>query len=178
MLNSFSPERGSDLAHFLFDTIVCLLEFFLLLVESFEVVVIGDDDLRGAIELAPEVRDCLFQSFHVRNGFFAPLSPQPCPHGSPFLVFPPVVLRQCPFFSYLSGVIAGVHLFPSVFVAIVVKTMLPACDVSMGPSGPSLTRLLLRGPVHSWVCFHFLSPIMVVGDAWLSRSPGELWVPA
>jgi len=39
MLNSFSPERGSDVAHSLFGSIVGLFKFFLLLVPSFEVVV-------------------------------------------------------------------------------------------------------------------------------------------
>jgi len=34
------------------------------------------------------------------------------------------------------------------------------------------------GPVLSWVCFHLVSPLVVVGDPWFSRSPGELWVPA
>ena len=110
--------------------------------------------------------------------FFAPLSPQPCPHGSSLLVFPPVVLRQCPFSPHLSGVIASVHLFPSVFIAIVVEAMVPGLDVSMGPSGPSLTRLLLWGLVLSWVRFHLLSPVVVVCDVWFSQSPGELAVPA
>ena len=80
-------------------------------------------------------------------------------------------------FSHLSGIVAGVHLFPSVVATRVVKTVLPAHDVLMGPSGPALLRLLV-GPVFTWVRFHFLLPVVVVGDAWLSRSPGELWVPA
>jgi len=93
MLDSFLPQHTLDLAHPLFDSIVCLLEFFLFLVESFEVVVFCDDGLRGAIELASETRDCFFQSFHVRNhSFFSPLPPQPCPHGSSLLVFPSVML--------------------------------------------------------------------------------------
>ena len=111
--------------------------------------------LGGAIELALEVRYCPFQSFHVWNSFFARLSSQPCPHGFSLVVLPPVGLRQYPLFSHLSGVLAGVHLFPSVFVAIVVKTILPACDFPMGSSRPSLSRLLLLwGPVRSWVRFH------------------------
>ena len=120
----------------------------------------------------------LSRAFTSGIAFFAPLSPQPCPHGSSLFVFPSIVFRQCPLFSHLSGAIAGVHLFPSVFIAIVVKAVLPACDVSMGPSGPSLTRFLSWGPVLSWVCFHPMSPVMVVDDPWLSGSPGELWVPA
>jgi len=55
MLNSFSPECGSDLAHPLFDSIVGLLEFFLILVELFEVVVFCHNDLGSAIQLASEV---------------------------------------------------------------------------------------------------------------------------
>ena len=53
--------------------------------------------------------------------------------------------------------------------------MLPARDVSVGPCSPSLTRLL-GGLVLSRVGFHLLSPMVVVGDPWLSRSSGELWV--
>jgi len=75
MLNSFSPERGSDLAHPLFDLIVCWLEFFLLLVESFEVVVFYHNYLGGTIEFATEVRYSPVQSFYVVTSFFAPL---PC----------------------------------------------------------------------------------------------------
>ena len=71
MPNSFSPERGSDLAHPVFDSIVGLLKFFLLLVESFEVVVFCHNDLGGAVQLASEVRYLPFQGFH---GFLAPLS--------------------------------------------------------------------------------------------------------
>ena len=52
MLESFSPEAGSDLAHYLFGSIVGLLEFFLLLVQSFEVVVFCHNDLGSAMELA------------------------------------------------------------------------------------------------------------------------------
>ena len=92
MLNPFLPEHTPDLAHPLFGSIVGLLEFFLFLIESFEVVVFCDNGLRGAIELASEVRNCLFQGFHVWNRFFAPHSPQPCPHGFSFIVFPSVIL--------------------------------------------------------------------------------------
>ena len=116
MLNPFPPERGSDLSHPLFDFIVGLLYFLFFLVKSFEVVVFRDNDLGCSIELASEVRDFCFQIFHMWNGFFAPLSPKLCPHASSFVVFPPVVLQQCHFFSHLFGVIAGVHLFPSVVV--------------------------------------------------------------
>jgi len=178
MLNSFLPQHSPDLAHPLFASIVGLLEFLLFLIGSFEVVVFGVDGLRGAIELASEVRDRFFQRFHVRNdSFFAPLSLQPSPHGSPLLVFPSLLFSQVPFFSHLSGVIAGVHLLPSVFVAIVIETMLPARDLVMSPSGSPSARLLW-GPVHSWVRFHLLSRIVVVGDPLFSRSRGELWVPA
>jgi len=93
-------------------------------------------------------------------------------------MFPSVILRQFPFFSHLSGVVSGVHLFPLVFHVVVVKTMLPAREVSVGPSSHSLTRFLLWGPVLSWVRFHLLSPVVVVGDTWFSRSPGGWWVPA
>jgi len=93
MLNSFLPGHTLDLAHPLFGSIVGLLEFFHCLIESFEVIIFCDDGLRSAIELASEVRDRFFQSFHVWNKcFFAPLPPQPCPHGSSFLVFPSVML--------------------------------------------------------------------------------------
>jgi len=175
MLNSFLPQHTSDLAHPLFASVVGLLEFLFLLIEPFEVVVLCHNDLGSAIELASEVRDFFFQGFH---GFFAPLSLQPCPHGFSLPLFPSVILRQFPFFSHLSGVVSGVHLFPTVFLAVVVKTMLPAREVSVGPSSLSLTRLLLWGPVLSWVRFHLLPPVVVVGDAWFPRSPGELWVPA
>jgi len=165
------------LAHPLFASIVGLLEFLLFLIEPFEVVILCHNDLGSAIELASEVRDFSFLRFHVRNGFFAPLSPQPCPHGSSLFVFPCVILRQFSSFSYLAGVVASVHLFPSVFVAIVIETMLPARDFVMSPSGSSPARLLWD-PVLPWVRFHLLSPVVVVGDTLLSRSPGELWVPA
>ena len=93
MLNSFLPQHTPDLAHPLFGSIVGLLEFFLFLIESFEVVVFCNDGLRTAIELASEVRDRFFQSFPVRiNCFFAPLSFQPCPHGPSLLLFPSVML--------------------------------------------------------------------------------------
>jgi len=175
MLNSFLPQHTSGLAHALFASIVGLLEFLLFLIESFEVVVFCHNDLGGAIELALEVRDLCSQGFH---GFFAPLSLQPYPHGFSLPMFPSVILRQFPLFSRLSGVVSGVHLFPTGFLAVVVKTMLPAREVSVGPSSPSLARLLLLGPVLSWIRFHLLSPVVVVGDTWFSRSPGELWVPA
>jgi len=177
MLNSFSPECASDLVHPLFDSIVCLWEFFFLLVESFEVIVFCPNSLGGVIELASDVRYSSVESFYVWKRFFAPFPSQPCPHGSPFLVFSPVPSLQCPFFSHLSGVVAGLHLFLLVVIALVVETMLPARDFVMSPSSPSLTRLL-GGPVLSCVCFYFLSPIVVVGHAWLFRSPGGLWVPA
>jgi len=178
MLDSFLPQHTPDLAHPLLCLIVHLLEFFLFLIESFEVVVFGDDGLRGTIELASDVQDRFFQGFHVRNDTFsAPLSLQPCPHSSSLLVFPSVILWRGPSFSHLSGVIAGVYLFPSVFVAIVVETMLPARDLVMRPSGSPSTRLLW-GPVLSWVCIHLLSPVVVLCDTLFSRPPGELWVPA
>ena len=91
MLNSFSSELGSDLAHRVFDLIVCLLEFLLLVVDSFEVVVFCHNGWGRAIELSSEVRDCAFQMFDIGNGFFAPLSPQPCPQGSSLVLFPSVV---------------------------------------------------------------------------------------
>jgi len=176
MLNSFLPQYSPELAHPLFASIIGLLEFFHFLIEPFEVVIFCHKDLGTAINLASEVRDCSFPSFHVQTGFFARLSPQPCPHGSSPLAFPSVILGQFPFFSHLSGVTAGVHLFRSVFVAIVVETMLPARDFALGPSDPSSTRLL-ECPVLSWVCFHFWSPVVTMGDAWLPQSPGKLWVP-
>jgi len=175
MLNPFPPKHTSDLAHPLFTSIVGLLEFLFLFIEPFEIVILCHNDLGSAIELASEFRDFFFQGLH---GFFAPLSLQPCPHGFSLSLFPSVILRQFPFFSYLPGIVSGVHLFPPVVLAVVVKTMLPAREVSVGPSSLSLTRLLLWGPVLSWVRFHFLSPVVVVGDTWFSRSPGELWVPA
>jgi len=70
LLSTAYPDR----VYSLFPLIVGLLEFFLLLVESFEVVVLCNNDLGSAIELALEVRDFSFQGFNVWNGFFAPLS--------------------------------------------------------------------------------------------------------
>jgi len=160
MLNSFLPQHTPNLAHLLFAPVVGLLEFLFFLIEPFEVVILCHNDLGSAIELASEVQDFSFHGFH---GFFAPLSPQPCPHGFSLPLFPSVIIRQFPFFSYLSGVVSGVHLFPPVFLAVVVKTMLPAREVSVGPSSPSLTRLFLWGPVLSWVRFHLLSPVVVCG---------------
>ena len=92
MLNSFFPQHPADLAHPLFALIIGLLDFVLFLIEPFEVVIFYHNDLGSAIELASEVRDLSFQGFHVWNGFFAPLLPQPCPHRSHFLVFPSVML--------------------------------------------------------------------------------------
>ena len=175
MLNSFLPQHAPDLAHPLFASVVGLLEFLFFLIEPFKVVALCHNDLGSAIELASEFRDFLFQGFY---GFFAPLSLHPYPHGFSLPLFPSVTHRQFPFFSHLSGVVSGVHLFPLVFLTVVVKTRLPAREVSVGPSSPSLTRLLFWGPVLSWVRFHLLSPVVVVGDTWFSRSPGELWVPA
>jgi len=169
------PQHTPDLAHPLFTSIVDLLEFLFLLIEPCEVVVFCHNDLGSAIELASEVRDLCFQSFH---GFFSPLSLQPCPHGFSLPLLPSVILRQFPFLSHLSGVVSGDHLYPPVFLAVVGKTILPAREVSVGPSTPSLTKLLLWGPVLSWVRFHLRWPVVVVGDTWFSRSHGELWVPA
>jgi len=178
MLDSISPQYSPKLAHPLFGSIVGLLEFLLFLIEPFKVVVFCDHGLRSTIELASEIRDGFFEGFHVRNHrFFALLPFQPCHYGSSIPVFPPVILGQFSFFSYLAGVVAGVHLFPSVFVAIVVETVLPACDLVMSSSRSSPARLLWD-PVLPWVRFHLLSPVVVVGDTWFSRSPGELWVPA
>jgi len=73
MLNSFLPQHTPELAHPLFASIIGLLEFFLFLIELFEVVVLCHNDLGGAVQLASEVRDLCFHWFHVRNGFFAPL---------------------------------------------------------------------------------------------------------
>ena len=129
MLNPFLPKHTSDLAHPLFASIVALLEFLFFFIEPFEVVILCHNDLGSAIELASEVRDFFFQAFHA---FFAPLSLQPCPHGFSLLLFPSVILRQFPLFSHLSGVVSGVYLFPTVFLAVVVKTMLPAREVSWG----------------------------------------------
>ena len=93
MLDSFLLQHTPDLAHLLFGSIIDSLEFFLFLIESFEVVVFCDDGLRDAIDLALEVRDRFFQGFHVRNNsFFAPLSLQPSPHSSSLPVFPSVIL--------------------------------------------------------------------------------------
>jgi len=52
MQNSFLTQHTPNLTHPLFGSIVGLLEFFLFLIESFEVVVFLDDGLRSAIELA------------------------------------------------------------------------------------------------------------------------------
>ena len=90
MLNSFLPEHTSVLALPLFASIVCWLEFLLFLIEPFEVVVLRHNDFASAIELASEVRDFSFQGFHIRHGFFAPLS-QPYPHGSSLSLFPSVL---------------------------------------------------------------------------------------
>jgi len=92
MLNSFFPQHSPDLAHPLFESIIGLLDFFLFLIEAFDVVIFCHHDLGSVIELASEVRDLSFQGFHVSNSFFAPLPPQPCPHGSSLLVFPSVLL--------------------------------------------------------------------------------------
>jgi len=89
MLNSPLLQHTPNLAHSLFAPIVGLLEFLFLFIEPFEVVVFCHNDLGGAIELASEVRDLCFQSFH---GFFAPLPLQPCPHGFSLPLFPSVVL--------------------------------------------------------------------------------------
>jgi len=137
MLNSLFPQHTPDLALPLFSSVVGLLEFLLFLIEPFEVVILCHNNLGSAIQLASEVRDLCFQSF---NGFFAPFSLQPCPHGLGLPLFPSVILRQFPFFSPLSGVVSCVHLFPPVFLAVVVETMLPAREVSVGPSSLSLTR--------------------------------------
>jgi len=91
MLNSFLPQHTPDLAHPLFASVVGLLEFLLFLIEPFKVVILCHNDLGSAIELASEVPDFFFQGFHVRNGVFAPFSPQPCPHGSSLSVFPSVI---------------------------------------------------------------------------------------
>ena len=71
MLYSFFPQYTPDLAHPLFGSILGLLEFFLFLVLSSEVVVFCHNDLGGAMELALEVRDFPFSGFQVRNGFVA-----------------------------------------------------------------------------------------------------------
>jgi len=92
MLNSFLPQHTPDLAHSLFASIVGLLEFLRFLIEPFEVLILCHNDLGSAIELASEVSDFSFQGFHVRNAFFAPLSPQPCPHRSSLFVLPSVIL--------------------------------------------------------------------------------------
>ena len=73
MLNSFLPQHTPYMAHPLLDSIVALWEFFLFLIQSFEVVVLRHNDLGGAVQLASEVRDLCSHSFHVRNGSFTPL---------------------------------------------------------------------------------------------------------
>jgi len=73
MLNSFLPLHTPDLAHYLFDSIVGLLEFSLFQVESSEVLVFCHNELGSAVELASQVRDLCFHPFHTRNGVFAPL---------------------------------------------------------------------------------------------------------
>ena len=55
MLDSFLPQHPSDLAHTLFGSIVGLLEFFLLLIEWFELVIFCDDRWPDTGELASEV---------------------------------------------------------------------------------------------------------------------------
>jgi len=177
MLNSFFPQQTPDLAHPLFGSIVGLLEFLLFLIESFEVVVFCHNNLGGSVQLASENRDLCFHCFHIRNGFFTRLPSLSCPHAF-FLLFLPSCHSLTGFlFLPLVWVVSGVHLFPPMFLAVVVKTVVPAREFSMGPSGPSMTRLLLWGPLLSWVRIDFLSAVVVVGDAWFPRSPGELWVP-
>jgi len=127
--------------------------------------------------LAWEVRDFPLQGLHLQDGFFALFLPQPCPPGVSLLVFPSVILRQFCLFPHWPGVKAWVHLFPLVVVAIVVKTMFSARDLPISPWGSS-PWWLLWGPVLSEVHFHLLSPVVIVGGACLSRSPGELGVPA
>jgi len=73
MLNSSLRQPTPELAHPLFGSIVGFWDFFLFLIESFEVVVFCHNNLGGLVLLAAEVRDLWFHSFHVRNGFFAPL---------------------------------------------------------------------------------------------------------
>ena len=139
---------------------------------------VSNDGLCSTIELASEAQDRCFKGFHIQNdGFFAPLTLQLCPHGSSLLVFHSGILEQCPFFYYLSGVIAGLHRFPSVFVAIVVEIRFRACDFVISPSGSPPMRLLCD-LVPSWVRCHLLFAVVVVGDSRFSRSSGELWVPA
>jgi len=92
MLNSFLTQHTPDLAHPLFASIVGLLELLLFRIEPFELVIFCHHDLGSPIELALEVLDFSLNGFHIRNGCFAPLSPQPCPHGSSLLHFPPVIL--------------------------------------------------------------------------------------
>ena len=89
MLNSFLPQHTCDLAHPLFASVVGVLEFLFFLIEPFEGVVLCHNDLGGAIELASEVRDLCFQSFH---GFFDPLSLPPYPDGFSLPLFPAVIL--------------------------------------------------------------------------------------
>jgi len=72
MLNSFLPQHTSDLAHPLFGSIVGLFEFFLFLIELFEVVVFYHNHLGSVGQVVSELRDLCFHYFHVRNGFFAP----------------------------------------------------------------------------------------------------------
>jgi len=70
MVNCFSPERGFELAHPLFDSILGTLDFFLLLVESFEGVVFFDNYLRATIEQAWEVRVSSFPDLPRPEWFF------------------------------------------------------------------------------------------------------------
>jgi len=87
------------------------------------------------------------------------------PPSTVFLALPPVWVLPC------------IHSFQSVVTALVVETVLPSCDVLVGP--PSLSSLrLLRDPVLSSVCLEFFLPVVVVGDCLLSHSSHELWVLA
>jgi len=57
MLDFFLPPLTPALVHPLFGSIVGLLEFFLFLIQSFDLVVFGNNSLRGAIQLASKVQD-------------------------------------------------------------------------------------------------------------------------
>jgi len=174
MLNSFLPQHSPDLAHPLFPSIVDLLEFVLLLIESFEVVVLRHNDLAGMVEMASRVSDMPFHCFH---GVFAPSLTPAVSSRLSFSCTPVCHSLTVPLSPLLVRGNSRRPPFPFSVLAIGIETMLPASDFVMSPCGTSLA-MLSWGPVLSWVCFHFLSPVVVVGHTWFPRSPGELWVPA
>ena len=121
-----------------------------------ELLVLCDHVFGHLAQLFPETQDFLLKALNIARCFFAFLPLQPCPHGHSSFAMGLVPFGQGPIVAYDPGVVPGIHLFPSMYTAIISKAVLPLHQLLMWPS-------LLLGRRWWWWCSPVASGLRIVG---------------